>query len=311
MILTETRDLRLLVAIAAAGTLQAAARRLHVSPSALSQQLRGLEQRLGGQLFERRAQRLAATSAGLRLTAGAHDVLAELERLEREAQTLLSGASSTIRVAMSCHQSYRWLPRVLARFAQVEPQAEVMLVAEAAESPFEWLLDRRLDVALVTGKLPRDQRLQCKRLFRDELVALVSRSHPWAARRWVEAREFAAESLFADARALSPDEPLGAALLEAGNVTPRKLTQVPMTGSVALDLVEARLGVTLLPRWTLAEHSRRGLALIRVSKRGLWLDWHLATRHEPASSALSSFITVVRAVRPSPTGAPRKRPRQG
>lgn len=311
MIRTETRDLRLLVAIAAAGTLQAAARRLHVSPSALSQQLRALEQRLGGQLFERRAQRLAATSAGLRLTAGAHDVLAELERLERETQTLLAGASSTIRVAMSCHQSYRWLPRVLARFAEVEPRVEVMLVSEAADSPLEWLLERRLDVALVTGKLPRDHRLQCKRLFRDELVALVSRSHPWAERRWVEARDFASEPLFADARALSPDEPLGAALLKAGNVTPRKLTQVPMTGSVALDLVQAELGVTLLPRWTVAgQHQQRNLALVRVSKRGLWLDWHLATRREPASSALNNFIAVVRALHPSATGTPRKRARQ-
>src|SRR5688500_7450664 len=156
---TETRDLRLLAAISASGTLHAAARRLHVTPSALSQQLRTLEQRLGGKLFERRAQRLAATSAGQHFTAGAHALLAQLERLEGEVQTLLAGATATIRVAMSCHQSYRWLPRVLARYAELEPRTDVMLVVEAAASPFEWLLERRLDVALVTGKLVRDRRL--------------------------------------------------------------------------------------------------------------------------------------------------------
>lgn len=298
MIRAETRDLRLLAAIAASGTLHAAARQLHVSPSALSQQLRALEQSLGGRLFERRAQRLAATSAGQHFTAGAQALLAELERLEREVQTLLAGATATIRVAMSCHQSYRWLPRVLARFAELEPRVDVTLVVEAAASPFEWLLERRLDVALVTGRLAPDRRLRARRLFRDELVAVVGASHPWARRRWVEARDFADEQLFADARALDVREPLGAALARA-RVSPRKLTQVPMTGSVALDLVRAGLGVTLFPRWTVQAQLRAGdLALARIGKRGLWLDWCLATRREPADAPLESFLALLRSLHP-------------
>jgi LysR family transcriptional regulator for metE and metH len=298
MIRAETRDLRLLAALAASGTLHAAARQLHVSPSALSQQLRALEEGVGGKLFERRAQRLAATPAGQHFTAGARALLAELERLEREVQTLLAGATATIRLAMSCHQSYRWLPRVLARFAELEPRVDVTLVVEAAASPFEWLLERRLDVALVTGKQRRDRRLRARRIFRDELVAVVGTAHPWARRRWVEAGNFADEQLFADARALDAREPLGAALARA-RVSPRKLTQVPMTGSVALDLVRAGLGVTLFPRWTVQDQLRAGdLAMARIGKRGLWLDWFLATRREPADVPLESFLALLRSLHP-------------
>lgn len=285
------------MAIDAAGTLHAAARSLHVTPSALSQQLKALEQRLGGALFERRAQRLTPTPAGRRFTAGARDVLAELERLEHEVRNLIAGATATLRFAMACHQSYRWLPRVLTRFAELEPRVDVALVAEAAESPFEWLLERRLDVALVTGKGPRDRRLQTRRLFRDELVAVVSDAHAWARRRSVEARDFAEEQLFGDARALDPREPLGAALAKA-RVSPRKLTAVPTTGNVALDLARAGLGVTLAPRWAVTERLRGGgLALVRVGKRGLWLDWRLATRRETHAPALEHFLSVLRTER--------------
>lgn len=294
----EVRDLRLLTTLAEAGTLQAAARRLHVTPSALSQQLRLLEQRLGGQLFERRARQLEPTAAGRHFTHGAASLLSELERLQRETRTLLSGASATLRVAMSCHQSYRWLPRVLTRFTEQAPAVELSLVTEAATAPFEWLLARRLDVALVTGRLPRDQRLRSRRLFRDELVAVVSRRHPWAKRAWVPAEAFASEHLFADARALDPKEPLGAALLAAGRSTPRKLTQLPMTGGVALDLVRANLGVTLLPRWTVSGQLRPSLVTVRVQRRGLWLDWQLTTRREPERPELQTFLAIMRAEHP-------------
>lgn len=294
----ETRDLQLLLTLEAARTLHAAARQLHVSPSALSQQLRGLEQRLGGPLFDRRARRLTPTAAGQRFTAGARHVLAELELLEREVVALLGGATATLRLAMSCHQSYRWLPRVLARFAELEPKVELALVADAAAAPFEWLLERRLDVALVTGKAPRDRRLQAKRLFRDELVVVVGTSHPWAARRRVQPRDFASEQLFGDARLLDAREPLGRALAKA-RVSPRKKTEVPMSGNIALDFVRAGLGVTLLPRWTVAAQLRAGdLALLHVGQRGLWLDWHLATRREPASPALERLLGILRAEQP-------------
>lgn len=298
MLQAETRDLRLMTALHDAGTLHAAARHLHVSPSALSQQLRALEERLGGLLFERRARRLLPTAAGRHFTRGAAALLGELERLEHEVHKLLTGATASIRFAMACHQSYRWLPRVLARFAKLEPHVDVGLVAEAAESPFEWLLERKLDVALVTGKLPRNHRLRSQHLFRDELVAVVGRSHPWAAQGVVGAAAFATEQLFVDEHALDPSEPLGA-LLAAAKVVPRKVSQVPTTSNVALDLVQAGLGVTLAPRWTLEGRLGGGaLRPVRVTKRGLWLTWHLATRREPAAPSLSAFLAVVRAEHP-------------
>jgi LysR family transcriptional regulator for metE and metH len=289
----DVRHFCLLAALQQHGSLHAAARALHLSPSALSQQLRELEQRLGGSLFRREWRRLAPTPAGLRLLQGAHTVLEEIERVENEARSLIRGATGTLRFAMACQQSYRWLPAVLSRFADLEPGIEVTIVGEAATAPTEWLLSRKLDVALLAGKPPRDRRLKCTPLFRDELVAIVSRRHPWARQRRVEVAAFADEQLFCDEHALETREPLGHALAKAG-VAPKKRSLVPMHGTVALDLVHANLGVTVMPRWTAAPFTpRKDYALLPIGACGLWLDWFVVTRQEIADKALSTFLGVL------------------
>src|SRR5262245_22677244 len=128
----ETRHLLLLVAIDEGGSLNAAARRLHLTPSALSQQLRELEERLGGPLFRRQWRRLVITAAGRRLTEAARAVLGELTRAESETRGLLKGAHGTIRVTTVCHQSYRWLPDLLKAYSRTWPDMEVTVVSEAA-----------------------------------------------------------------------------------------------------------------------------------------------------------------------------------
>jgi LysR family transcriptional regulator, regulator for metE and metH len=290
---SETRHLQLLVALDEEGSLHGAARRLHLTPSALSQQLRELEQRLGGALFHRQWRRLVATAAGRRITDGAKGILGELDRVEQEARALLTGAQSTLRIAMACQESYRWLPDVLSRYAAREPSVEVSIVSEGAAAPREWLVSRKLDLALMAGKLAHDRHLKTRRLFRDELVAVVSRRHPWAGERQVPPRAFGSEQLFSDEDALKKDAPLGRVLAEA-HTRPRKISIVPMNGTVALDLVRANLGVTVMPRWTVAELASRGdLALVRIGGRGLWLEWSAIVRNEPSEPALATFLAVV------------------
>lgn len=294
-IVSETRHLQLALALHEEGSLHAAARRLHLTPSALSQQLRDLERRLGGPLFHREWRRLTPTAAARRLIEGARGVLAELERVENETRALLAGAQSTLRIAMLCQESYRWLPAVLSRFAGRAPDVDVSIVADATRDSSEWLAARKLDLALVAGKRERDRRLKDAHVFHDELVAVVSRRHPWADARQVPVRAFSSEQLFCDEGALTKQAPLGAALANA-NVSPRKVSVVPTNGTVALELVRANLGVSVMPRWTVTPIAERDdFALVRVGARGLWLHWSAVTRNEPASSALATFLGILKA----------------
>jgi LysR family transcriptional regulator, regulator for metE and metH len=293
---TETRDLRLLLALGDEKTLHEAARQLHVTPSALSQQLRALEQRLGGPLFRRQWRRLVPNAAGQHVIAAARSILVELARVEAEARQLIGGATGAVRLATACQQSYRWLPEVLARYAKLEPSIELTLSDDTSHDTANLLLSRKADVALFAGEPQANKHLSSKRLFRDELVAVVSRCHPWAKRRRVGARDFASEQLFTDHGALARSAPLGALLVEAA-VTPRKTTFVPTIGSAALDLASANLGVVVAPLWTVAPTlSEKELAAVRIGARGLRLQWSLATRNERLERPVLTLLEVIRSV---------------
>jgi LysR family transcriptional regulator for metE and metH len=157
----------------------------------------------------------------------------------------------------------------------------------------------------LAGKPPQDKRLKVTRLFRDELVAVLSREHPWAGRRRVEAVDFAGAHLFTDRGALGRTSPFGRMLADAC-VAPRKTTLVPMAGGVALDLVRAGLGVTVTPHWTVAPLLKAtGLTTVRITGRGLWVEWFLVTRREPFERPLRTFVEALR--REHPRAATRQR----
>jgi LysR family transcriptional regulator, regulator for metE and metH len=267
---------------------------LHVTPSALSQQLRDLEERLGGALFRRQWRRLIPTSAGRRLTDSAHAVLRELERAESEVRGLLGGASGTIRVATVCHQSYRWLPEVLRAFGERWPDVEVTVVTEAAALPQEWLAQRQLDVALVADVVRPDPRVRLTPLFRDELVALVGRAHPWYGRKSVPVRALADQHFWADEGAFRRDSALGKVLAREGEVAPRKITLVPMSGIVPIEMARENLGITLMPRWAVEALLAEGdVGAVRIGPRGVWLDWAVAVRNEEPEPAHAGFLRAL------------------
>src|SRR5947208_1844558 len=95
----EARDLRLVLAIAECGGATGAARALHVSQSAVSHQLRSLEERLGVPVFQRDGRRLCITPAGERIVKLARDILAPLAQAELELKRAGSVRRQTLRIA--------------------------------------------------------------------------------------------------------------------------------------------------------------------------------------------------------------------
>jgi LysR family transcriptional regulator for metE and metH len=288
----------LLVALADAGSMHAAARRLHLTPSALSQQLRELEHRLGGQIFERQWRELRPRPAASRLTECARLLLSELARAESDARALIRGEGGSLRVATACHHSYGWLPAVLQRFERQFPGVQVEIVPDAAVAPGDWLAARKLDVALVAHDKRPDARLSVTRLFRDELVAVVGREHPWFSLRSVSVRAFAEQHLFTDEGALRPDAPLGQSF-DRANVRPKKITLLPALGGASLEMARANLGVGIMARWILEPALRGGeLSAVRIGARGLHLAWSVATRKEQPEPPVARFVSLLREYHP-------------
>jgi len=131
-------SLNALRAFAAVGrhlNLAEAAAELHVTPSALSHQIRTLEERLGTRLFERGARGLALSEAGRTILPGVLDGFATLAQSLR----LLEPAAddNTLHVSMLSTFAMRWFIPRLVRFQQAHPEIEVRIATSVELVDFE------------------------------------------------------------------------------------------------------------------------------------------------------------------------------
>jgi LysR family transcriptional regulator for metE and metH len=250
----EVRHLRLVQAVAAVGGLTRAGRALHLTQSALSHQLRQVEEKLGTPLFLRVGKRMVLTNAGEELLRAANDVLARLEITERAIREAGDGTQGRLRVSTGCYTDYHWLPRVLVAFREVCPAVDVHIVAGDSADPVAGVLGGHLDVAVV-ARVIDDARLSVTPLFEDDLVLIVPRDHPLGRRRAIAAGDLASETLLL---AAPPEESVVFQRLFGGGVgAPAKVQRVAQTNAI-VELVRSRWGVAVLARWAVDPYARAG-----------------------------------------------------
>ena len=114
----EFRHLRTIKAIHEAGGLARAAEQLNITQSALSHQIKGLEDQAGVELFKRRSKPMKLSAAGLRLLRLAEQVLPQVEATLAEFSSLRDGHTGRMHIAIECHACFEWLFPVLEAFRQ-------------------------------------------------------------------------------------------------------------------------------------------------------------------------------------------------
>jgi LysR family transcriptional regulator for metE and metH len=291
----DARDLRLVAALAEAGSLTRAAARLNLSQSTLSHHLADLEARVGGRLFARAARGVEATALGRRFRAGAQPLVEGLRELERG--LVLEDAPAPpveLRVATECYTTYPWLGRVAREFGATHPGVRLRVVPQATARPLAALLEGGLDLALVT-RAPRERGLLSTFLFEDELVALVAADHAWASRRRVEPADFRDATLLVYAREPADSSFVAGSLRRAG-VVPREVVGLPHTEAL-VELARAGLGVAVLARWAAEAAPRRaGLRALRIGREGgERRRWQAARRRaHPEAVRLDALSALIR-----------------
>jgi LysR family transcriptional regulator for metE and metH len=285
----ELRHLQLVDAITSEGSLTRAAERLNVTQSALSHQLREIEDRLGTPLFLRVNRRLALAPAGERLLASARRVLADIKAAEEDIARLANHQDGVIRVSTACYTCYSWLPPLLAPFHKRFPRVDVEIVPEVKSNAVDALLGRRIDLALV-HETRRDARVRLTPVFEDEIVIITSRTHSLAKKPFIAPEDLAAETVILHS---PPDESFFARQLRAAGIRPARFTTVTLTEAI-VELVRAGLGVSAVPRWTV---ERAGVAMVRYTRKGLWRKWNAATLKGEIAEPIETLIELIRDAR--------------
>jgi len=271
----EVRHLQMVRAIAAAGSVTHAAAALHLTQSAVSHQLRGIETQLGTPLFLRLGKRMVISAAGERLLAAAERVLAEITSAEEDVRRQRDGSSGLLRVCAQCNTGYHWLPPLISVFRGRHPAVEVALVLECTADPLRALLEGRLDVAIVTESV-RNPHVRVRPLFKDEHAAIVAPDHRFAGRPFLTAEDLVEERLLLYSS--SPDDSFTMQkILRPAGVVARRVSFVMLTEAL-LEMVKAKLGVSVMQTWAIGPALRAGeVRAIPITAAGIRRQWSAAT----------------------------------
>jgi LysR family transcriptional regulator, regulator for metE and metH len=246
----EFRHLRTIQAIHKAGGLARAAEQMNITQSALSHQVKGLEDQAGVELFVRRSKPLKLSPAGLRLLKLAQQVLPQLEAAQAEFMGLRAGSTGRMHIAIECHACFEWLFPVLEQFRKLWPDVDVDIRPGLAFDALPALL--REEVDLVVSSDPEElPGVEFVELFDYSPVFVAASTHPLAAKPYVEAQDFRAETLITYPVERTRLDVFSQLLIPA-KVEPLAIRQVELT-AVILLLVASNRGVAVLPDWVVRE----------------------------------------------------------
>ena len=288
----DSRHLRVVAEVARAESVTRAADRLNVTQSAVSHQLREIEDRLGTPVFVRSGRRMLLTPAGRLLADAANQVLDAIGQVEARVSQLARNIAGELRVSAHCHTGYHWLPALVDGLRRRYPNFEIRISPEFTLNPIGALLDAKLDLAIVNDASD-DKRLRFQELFDDEHVAVVPPGHAWASRSFVTPAELVTEQLYLYSRSID-DSFIVQKVLRPAGIELQRVTYLQLTEGI-LEMVKAAMGASVLPKWSIANVIANGdIRAIRITRAGVFRKWYAVTLSDGAAAPfVEEFIRLL------------------
>ena len=287
----ELKHLKTLLALAETGTVSTAAQRLFVTQSALSHQIRSIEEHFNVSLFERKSSPLRFTIAGERLLRLAQEITPLISEAERDIVQIVEGEAGELRIAVECHTCFDWLMPAMDLFRSLWPKVELDIVSGFHSDPVGLLLTHRADIAIVSD-IESQAGVSYKPLFSYEMVGICAADHPLAQKNIWEASDFKEETLITYP---VPDDMLDLIrkVLKPANIEPKKrLSELTIA---IIQLVASRRGIAALPYWTVLPYLQKGYVVAKqIGQNPLRSNLYAAIRENQKNSAyLNDFIKIV------------------
>lgn len=289
----ELRHLRTIRAIQQAGGLARAADVLNMTQSALSHQVKGLEDQAGMELFVRRSKPMRLSAAGVRMLRAAERILPEIDAMEEEFRALRAGRTGRLHIAIECHACFDWLFPVLEMFRHAWPEIDVDIRAGLAFEALPALNREDVDLVISSDREPPPG-IVFNPLFDYHPTFVGSAQNPLAAKEFITAEDFRDQVLIT--YPVSRDKlDIFTEVLTPAKVEPRAQRTAELT-AVILMLVGSNRGVAVLPDWVMrevktnADYITRPLGPEVVTKR-----MYAATREEDAAKPyMAHFLRLAR-----------------
>lgn len=289
----EIRHLRYFCALAEELHFTRAAVRLNVAQSALSQQIKQLEEGLGTQLLERAHRRVRLTEAGEVFQARALQILEEMDQAARDAVRVGQGDAGPLAIGVASAAMCGMLPQILRAFHRASPNVQLDIRTLEPDEQVEALRKEAIDFGMVYSPMV-DAAFESAPMARERLVIALPAGHRAAAKDRVSLRELAGETFLVPRRRSIPGfhEVTMRALGEGGIAQPR--VQFASTMDTTVYLVAGHLGAALVPE-SFRQHLRvRGCIYRDLAGAPVYADSIGLWRRGEVAPALRRFVQLVK-----------------
>jgi LysR family transcriptional regulator for metE and metH len=274
----ELRHLKTLVALRDTGSLVEAAERLYLTQSALSHQLKDLEERLNCILFVRKTKPPRFTSAGRRLLSLADESMPMFRAAERDIARLAGGEAGRLHICIECHSCFQWLIPCIDRYRGNWPEVELDLTGGFNFAPQPALVRGDLDLVITSDPVDLPG-IEYVPLFRYEALLAIDKQHRLAGKAFVEPTDLQGQVLIT--YPVERDRlDVFTAFLDLADVEPLEIRTAELT-PMMVQLVASGRGVASLPNWALTEYTQNQTILAKkMGKTGVWSTLYAAIRED-------------------------------
>lgn len=266
----ELRHLKTLVALREHGSLVAAADDLCLTPSAISHQLKELDQWFGVEIVNRRSRPVQFSHVGERLLKLADDVLPQIQLAQSDITRLLHGQTGRIIFSSECHSCFDWLMPLLNQYRQQYPDVDLDFTSGFESNPHDLLQQGEFDL-LITADPISLANIEYFPIFEYESRLVLANTHHLTKKNDIQVHDLAEEMLITypvDKHRLD----IMAKLFIPANMQPKQIRTTDFT-PMLIQLVASGRGITALPDWVVYEYEQKGWVTSKrlhcVSQTGL------------------------------------------
>ena len=271
----EIKHLKTIATLKETGSLVNTARELFLTQSALSHQIKDLENKLDCQLFERKTQPVRFTPQGMLLLELANEVLPRVEATKCRLKESLNQPISNLRLSVECHACFHWLLPTIKEFNNFWPDIKIDYERGFSYDAIPDLINDELDLVLTSDIREPDQ-LEYAHLFDFKLKLIVAPDHELAKKAYVTALDLKNETIISYPIPRERQDIFKHFIQNARfDGTLKTVDQ----GLLIFQLVSAGMGVAALPDWLVTPYESQGLIKsIPLGALGLTRPMYLAMK---------------------------------
>ena len=291
------RQLEAFCKIVETGSFSKAADEICLTQSSISERIASLEEEIGVKLFDRFGRKVFLTDAGKFFYIRAKRFLEEKERICLEMQDFLGLKKGELKIGGSTIPGEYLLPKVIKEFHDKYPLINIKITVNDSKKIQDMVLDGHLHLGIVgfVGD-HKNPNIEAVKVWKDELVVVVPKSHKWSSRDEVEAHEIIKEPFIIRERGSGTLRVMEQYLKKYINSSEELNIIATLGSSTAVkEGIKSGLGISIISIKAIESELNAGLvSALRIKGikmiRYFYLIWDRRRTKSPASEAFIKFI---------------------